>query len=116
MVECAYCQHPKDRVAKHVVPKVMEPIMVITLNPFHYIDYNVSLKNFTILLCIYKHTGVNKVWRCHIGMGKMHNAFLLVFPVLGTNQRFFGVKEMIFLNKKICNERNDIALRECTIH
>ena len=51
--------------------------MVVTPNLFQYIQYDVSLRGFMIVLCIYKYLGANKVWRLQVGIRQVHNAYRL---------------------------------------
>ena len=43
----------EDIVTKYIVPKVMHPIMVVTPIPFLYINHDVCIRDFVILMCIY---------------------------------------------------------------
>lgn len=45
---------PEDIVAKYIVPEMAEPIMVVMPNQSQYIDYDASLRDFMVFLCIYK--------------------------------------------------------------
>lgn len=51
---------PEDIMAEYIVPKVMDPILVVMPNPSQYIDFDASLRDFMVLLCVYKYMGVNK--------------------------------------------------------
>ena len=77
---------PKNIVAKCTMPNVMELIMVVTPNPSHRINHDVSLRDFMVLLCTYKCMGVNKAWCLHFGMGEVHDAFRLALFELSINE------------------------------
>lgn len=61
---------PEDIVVGHIMPEVMELIMVVTPNSSQYINYNISLKNLMVLLYIDQHKWANKAWHFQFWHGR----------------------------------------------
>lgn len=57
-----------DIVQNHIMPKLMEPILVIKPQSIDVIEKDDIICEFMVPLCIYEYMGVNKAWHLYFGM------------------------------------------------